>query len=135
MSQENVDLGRAAMDAYARGDLPGMLRYCDPEIRFEPQVSVLQGGYVGHDGVKEFMADDAVAAETFKVLQADYSEVRDLGDQTLSFGSFRLAGGESGIDAEVPFAIVTRYRAGLITHLKDYGGDKEEALKAVGLTK
>ena len=104
----------------------------DPDVRFEPQIAELQGGYVGHDGVRAFMAE---VAEAFNdVYHADFLEIRDLGEQTLSFGSFRLAGRGSGIDAEVPFAIVTRSREGLITHLKDYGGDKDRALEAVGLT-
>jgi ketosteroid isomerase-like protein len=38
----------------------------------------------------------------------------------------------SGIETEVPVAIVASFREGLITQLKDYG-DKDEALEAVGL--
>jgi ketosteroid isomerase-like protein len=131
MSEENVELGTAAMEAFVRGDLPALLRCMDPEVRFEPQIAELQGGYIGHDGIRAFMAE---VLEAFAdVYTAEFLEIRDLGDQTLSFGSFRLGGRESGIDAEVPFAIVTTYREGLITHLKDYGGDKQQALEAVGL--
>jgi ketosteroid isomerase-like protein len=131
MSQENVEIMRATLDTFARNDVPGFLRFVDPEVHLEPQLTPLQGSYVGHDGARGFFAD---AWETLEVLQVHYPDVRDLGDRVLALGTLRIAGEGSGIDAEIPFAIVARFRGGLITHLKDYGGDKDQALEAVGLS-
>jgi hypothetical protein len=50
----------------------------------------------------------------------------------LALGTFRIYGRASGIEAEVPFAIVARIQGGLIVHSKDYG-TRALALKAVGL--
>src|SRR6266566_4400858 len=57
MSQENVDALRGCLEAATRGDLPGLLRFMDPEIRFECQLAPVQGIYAGHDGVRDFFAD------------------------------------------------------------------------------
>ena len=39
MSQENVDRFVEAVESWNRQDLPGVLRFMDPEIRFEPVVA------------------------------------------------------------------------------------------------
>jgi ketosteroid isomerase-like protein len=61
-----------------------------------------------------------------------FAEVCDLGDQVLALGTLRVTGTGSGIEIEVPLAIVASFRDGLVTSLKDYG-DKDRALAAVGL--
>jgi hypothetical protein len=61
-----------------------------------------------------------------------FADIRDLGDRVLALGSLRLTGRGSGIQTEVPAAIVTVFQDGLITHLKDYG-EHDQALEAVGL--
>ena len=50
----------------------------------------------------------------------------------VALGTLRVTGRGSGIEIEVPVAIVASFQAGLITHVKDYG-DREQALEAVGL--
>ena len=44
-----------------------------------------------------------------------------------------LTGDSSGIDIEVPMAVVASFRHGLMTRFKDYG-DKDQALEAAGLS-
>ena len=102
----------------------------DPGIQYEPQLTALQGTCVGHDGVREFFAD---ARETTRASEVHYPDVRDLGDRVLALGTFCIGGRGSGIETEVPFAIVATFRDGLMTHLKDYG-DRDQALEAVGLS-
>jgi len=129
MSQENVEVMRAVMNAFAGEDLPAFLPLMDPDIQFEPHLAGVEGSYAGHDGVERFFAD---AFETFEVLDAKYPDIRDLGDRVLVLGTLRFEGRESGIQMENTLAIVARFREGLITHLKDYA-DRDQALEAVGL--
>jgi hypothetical protein len=67
MSEANVDrfielveafnrLSEAA-EGFNREALRGLLGVMDPEIQFQPQQSALQGGYVGHEGVLQWLAD------------------------------------------------------------------------------
>jgi ketosteroid isomerase-like protein len=85
--------------------------------------------YVGLDGVRGWLAD---LAEHYQDGDMHCPDIRDLGDRVLALGTLRVRGRGSGIEIEVPVAIVASYRDGLLTHLKDYGG-KDRALEAVGL--
>ena len=77
MSQENVDRFLECFEVFNRlGEtretfdqelLNRWLAFFDPDIRFEPQQSVLQGSYVGRDGVIQWGAD---AAEHDAALEA-----------------------------------------------------------------
>jgi ketosteroid isomerase-like protein len=129
MSQENVEIMRAGLDAFAREDLPVFLPLMDSEIHFEPHLAGVEGSYAGHDGVKRFFAD---AFGAFEILAAEYRDIRDLGDRVLALGRLRLRGRESEVETDATLAIVARFRGGLITYLKDYG-DKDQALEAAGL--
>jgi ketosteroid isomerase-like protein len=131
MSEENVEALREMFEAVNRRDVPGILRFMDPEVRFEPQIAALEGSYVGgHDGVRRFFADNAEDFDTFEVHCPD---MRHLGDQVLAFGRARGLAKVSGIETEAQLAIVVMFRDGLITHFKHYR-DKEEALEAAGLS-
>ena len=58
MSQENVELVRAAFDAFLRGDEPAMLEQAAPDIvvtQFPDQLDVRD--YHGREGLAEVMTD------------------------------------------------------------------------------
>jgi ketosteroid isomerase-like protein len=130
MSQENVEVVRRALDAFAADDVEALLQVVDPEIEFEPHLAMVEGNYKGHDGVREFMRD---AFETLRVTGIDHHETRDLGDRVIALGSFHFHGVESGIEDDVAFAILARVRDERILQLKDYGS-KVLALEAAGLS-
>jgi len=131
MSEENVDRFVASAEAFNRRDLM-LFTFFDPEVQFEPQQAALQGTYVGHEGIVEWLKDLAehYDPESGHIHLVD---VRDLGDSVFATGTLRFAGKASGIQTEVPLAIVARFREGRMTHFKDYG-DKAEALEAAGLS-
>ena len=129
MSQENVEIVRGSLYAFAAADAERIAVFAHPDIEFEAHQSMVEGNYRGHDGIEKFMAD---AFENLEVRGIDHLEMRDLGDRVLALGTFRIYGRASGIEAEVPFAILARIQGGLIVHSKDYG-TRGEALKAVGL--
>ena len=65
--------------------------------------------------------------------QIRYADIRDLGDRLLALGTLSVTGMGSGIEIEVPLAVVASFRDGLITHFKDFG-DWDRALEAAGLS-
>ncbi len=131
MSRENVDQFMRSIEAFDRMDIPGVLRLLDPEIRFEHRLAALQGSYVGLDGVEGFLAD---VAEHFDALKVECPDVRDLGDRVLALGTTRITGKGSGVETELPFTVLARFRDGRMTHFTDFG-DKDQALEAAGLQK
>ena len=129
MSQENVDRFVRVIEAFNRMDIPDVLRFMDPEVQFEHRLAELEGSYAGLEAVNGFFAD---VVEHFDALKVDCPDVRDLGDRVLALGTTRLTGKGSGVETELPFAVVARFRDGRMTHFTDYG-DKVQALEAVGL--
>ena len=127
--QGNADLFLKCVEAFNRLDVPGALGFMDPDIRFEHRLSELQGSHSGLEGVREFFAD---VAEHFDALKVDCPDVRNLGDRVLALGTSRITGKGSGVETELPFTVVARFRDGRMTHFTDFG-DKDQALEAAGL--
>ena len=130
MSQENVDQFVRSIEAFNRMDIPGVLQLLDPEIRFEHRLAEIFGSYSGLEGVEGFFAD---VVEHFDALKVDCPDVRDLGDLVLALGTARLTGKGSGVETELPFTVVARFRNGRMTQFTDFG-DKDQALEAAGLS-
>jgi ketosteroid isomerase-like protein len=140
MSQEHVDrfvevtevFNRfgAAPEAVDPADVKSWIGFFDPNVQFVPQQAALEGGYVGHEGVGQWLAD---LAEHYAGGHMDLPDIRDLGNRVLALGTLRVTGRGSGIEAEVPVAIMASFRNGLITQFRDYG-DKDQALEAAGLS-
>ena len=125
MSQETVDAFRRGTDAINRGDLD-IEELIHPEVVFEPLRSRTEGAFVGHEGMRRFIAD---TEEMFEVFQADYTEVRDLGERVLAIGTIRMRAKVSGVEADVPTAVIAEFRDGLVWRFHDYG-DTRSALRA-----
>jgi ketosteroid isomerase-like protein len=80
MSRENVELMRRGLDAYNRRDVEAMLELVDPDVEWYAALDVLLGGdetvYRGYEGIRALFA---TIDETFSELEAEVTEVRDLG--------------------------------------------------------
>jgi ketosteroid isomerase-like protein len=130
MSQENVDAFLRATDAISRREGVHIPQLVHPDAVLETPRSGTEGPFVGHEGMRRFIAD---TEELFEVYRISYTDVRDLGgDRILAIGSIRMRGRESGVEADVPTAGVVEYRDGLLWRYKDYG-DVRAALRATGL--
>ena len=126
MSQEIVDVFRRGTEAINAGALE--IESIHPEVVFEPLRSRTEGAFVGHEGMRRFMAD---TEEMFEVFHASYPDVRDLGDSVLAIGSIRMRGKVSGVETDVPTAVIAEFRDGLLWRFKDYG-DARSAMRAAG---
>jgi ketosteroid isomerase-like protein len=128
MSQETVDAFRRGTDAINRGDLD-IAAAIHPEVVLEPLRSRTEGAFEGHEGMRRFVAD---TEEMFEVFNASYTEVRDLGERVLAIGTIRMRARVSGVEADVPTAVIAEFRDGLLWRFKDYG-DARSALRAAGV--
>ena len=130
MSQENVDAAHKFVEAVNGGDVEAALRVCHPDLVFEPLRTATEGAFVGHDGIRRFLAD---TSNTFEVFRVESADVRDLGDRVLGIGSVRVRGKGSGVEMDISTAAIAEYRDGLMWRYKDYG-DRQKALEAAGLS-
>ena len=133
MSQENVEMVRAAFEAFLAGRSDFGVELLGPDVEWDASdlpAPDIGGVYRGPEGVRQFWREWLAAWET---VQFDYRLV-DAGDRVLALIDQRMRGRSTGI--EVPFgeyAHVYTFRDGLIVHWKVYMR-QSEALEAVGLS-
>jgi ketosteroid isomerase-like protein len=131
MASDNVELFRRGVRAWSDFDEETALELTGEDIEFHALRSATEGPYRGHEGVRAFFADNR---ESFEVFSPSYDDVRDLGDgRVIALGSIRVRGKGSGVEIDVPSAVIVEIRDGRFVFLRDYG-DREAALEAAGLT-
>ena len=57
MSQENVELARQVFRAVNQRDLDGYLKLMDPAVEALPRQASMQGGCLGHTGIRHWWTD------------------------------------------------------------------------------
>jgi ketosteroid isomerase-like protein len=130
MSLEDVDVVRRAVTAFGAADQETLFDLMSENAEFFALRSATEGTFKGHDGLRAFLADNR---ESFEIFEPLHEEFRDVGDgRVLAFGMIRIRGRESGVETEVPSAVLATIREGRIVHFKDYG-DRQAALEAAGL--
>ena len=130
MSEENVQVVRECLAAYARGDNETALAAFAPNVEFDVTVRPEGHVFIGREGVAEAMR---VWTGAFDDWSHEIEGFRDLGDRVLVFSRERGRGKGSGaiVDQEDFFLITLQ--GSKIVHWKLYL-DRAAALKAAGLS-
>lgn len=129
MSQENVELFWEGADAIRRGDVEAVLDGVSDDVIWIAARSAVEGAYHGHDGMRQFLLDNA---ENFELFEPHFDEVRDLGDRVLGIGRFRIRARGSGVETDFPVAGIATYREGKLVRWEDFR-ERHLALEAAGL--
>jgi ketosteroid isomerase-like protein len=129
MSEQNVETFQRGTTAISRGEVIAIPELVHADAVFEPLRSGTEGAFVGHEGMRRFIAD---TEEMFEVFEISYTDIRDLGDRLLAIGSIRIRARGSGVEVDVPSAAVAEFRDGLLWRYKDYG-DARTARSAAGV--
>ena len=116
MSRENVEAGQRIADALNDGDVEALLAAMHPDVEFIPMRAPVQGAYRGHDGLREFVADNA---DNFDVLHVTTEEVHDRGDHVVGIGTLRVRGMGSGAEVVVPTAVVLTFAQGKVVRFEE----------------
>jgi ketosteroid isomerase-like protein len=128
MSRENVEIARAALDAYNRGDLEAMLSYAAPDAEFDWSRSIgPQRGVYGVDQLSQFNISEMFHSACFEP-----EEFIEGPDQVVTplIGSFR---GRDGIEVSARFTFLWSFRDGAVVRVTLFQ-DRREALAAAGLS-
>jgi ketosteroid isomerase-like protein len=132
MSQENVEVVRAAFTAMAHGGLDEALAYVDPEVEFEPPDEAVEtpSGSKGHDALRDRWK---TLMEPFQDARFEPVEFIDVDDETV-VAVFRVTvrGRASEVPVEAEPAYVLALRDGKIQRMRAYL-HKAQAFEAVGL--
>jgi ketosteroid isomerase-like protein len=131
MSQQNVDIALAAVDAWNRGDREAWLALWDEDAEFYPLRAQLEGqSYRGREGLDRFLSE---MAEEWEDVRFEIDETRDAGEQVVGIGRFRARGRASGIDLNVPLGVLTRVRRKRIIYTRFFS-EPSHALEAAGVS-
>ncbi len=129
MSQENVEVVRAAYDAYNRGDLDVVLSNAAPDFELDWSRGVgPQRGVYKLDQARPFFEDFGDTFESIRVEPKEFIEVDD-GVIVPQTGYTR---GRGGIETTARITLVWTIRDGAIVRICLYQ-DKQDALEAAGL--
>jgi ketosteroid isomerase-like protein len=131
MSEENVEIVRAAFEAWNRGDFDRLLSLWSEEAEFYPLRAQLEGRpYHGHKGLRRFVAE---IGEEWRDVRFEIDELRDAGEHVIGAGRFRARGRTSGLNLNVPLGVIGAVRNERIVYGRMFS-DPAEALEAAGLS-
>jgi len=130
MSQENVEVVKAAFAAWNRGDLNAWLETFHPKVEWHTSGAFpgYEPTYYGLSGVRNFWAQFHADWEEIFV---DVEEIIDRGEQVIVLFRFR-AKGRDGIQVQRPQAICDTVRDGRVVRAENFAA-WDQALEAVGL--
>ena len=132
MSEENVEVARLFLAAFADRDHEAAAAVLHPEVEIRPAIVGGPEGvvYRGLDGNEQFWADIDSAWSEFRIKAEEF---RDLGEQVLVLGrAFARAEG-SGIALDEPAAWLAVMHEGQIVRFRSFS-NQLEALEAAGLS-
>jgi uncharacterized protein len=106
----SVDLVRRSYDAFARGDLDGVLADMHPEIEWHQAQGLPHGGR--YNGVAEVRRNifDPLDEEWWDEFSAAPEEFLDAGDEVVVIGRYRGVAKGTGKELDVPFVHVWTVR-------------------------
>jgi ketosteroid isomerase-like protein len=129
MSQENVEIVRAAYEAYERGDLAGMLKDADPEqVIYRPDPDGRT--YRGPEGFLQAFIDWTEGFDEFRANVGEFIDAND--SQVIVRVHQHAVGAQSGVPIEADFWFVHTITDRKIVRLDMYSREAQ-ALEAAGL--
>jgi ketosteroid isomerase-like protein len=130
VSDGNVALVEAAIDAYNRRDVARLCELMTEEVDLQPPVSWLTGhAYRGHQGIAEWLRD---LDESFSFAQIAPRELTDLGDRVLAITRFDVEGHESRASFGSELGLVLGIQGGRIASWIGFMSHAEARARATG---
>ena len=132
MSQENVEVVRQMLQAFADGGLDAMAEYWDPDIDWRAAEGALDdvGEMHGPVAVRRYIQDWIDTFDDFSVVA---EELRDVGDdRVLAIQRVNGRAKLSGTETDLRYAVVNTVRDGKVVRGREYLS-LDQALEAVGL--
>jgi ketosteroid isomerase-like protein len=131
MSAQNVEIVRALIDEWNRGEIEAVIARATEDFEWHPVLVQSVEGRVfrGHDGFREFLSDWTTTWESWN-LEAE--EIRDLGDQVLVLTRVRAKGRGSGVELDQPLAHLFEFCEGLVCRAETFFDRDEAAAAAEG---
>jgi ketosteroid isomerase-like protein len=131
MSEENIAVVRAVIEAQRREDWEAFPDLYDPEIEWE-DVSGLWGDWGTRRGFEDVRNAWITWFEAFEQVEFAIESVFDAGDDVLTSLRMSGRGRGSGLPVEQRITVVWTVRGGRVVRVRAYR-ERAEALEATGL--
>jgi ketosteroid isomerase-like protein len=129
VSEQNLQAARRSVEAFNARDVDELVALADPDCEWLPFRAQLEGAsYLGHDGVRRFVAD---MGEDWSEFQIELDELSDHGEQVLLIGRVRAVARGSGLAVSNHAGFVLSYRDGRLHRLVSFS-DPDAARGAMG---
>ena len=131
MSQENVEIVKESLAAYADGGIEVLLPFLRRDVVCYPFPEwVEEGVYRGHDGLRKL---SRIWTDTFDDFRVEFDELQDHGSKVVALGTIGGLIKVTGAPLRQPVGVVySGFRNGLIGEMHFFT-TWQQALKAVGL--
>jgi ketosteroid isomerase-like protein len=130
MSQENVEIMRAAMEAFNRRDGKVFDAFLAKDAEILPVRVALEGTvYRGPNAATQYCTAVELSWDN---LRWEIEEVRDGGTWVLALGRIQGLGHDTGVAIDSRAGWMAHFQSGVITRFQTYA-DRAKALEAVGL--
>ena len=129
MPQENERATREFIEALNERDIEAMVQMTSPDCEIVALRSAIEGAFVGHAGVREWLVGYLEAVPDAKIT---VDQVTAVGDRVLVLGK-QSGTAVGGAPFEGPLATVAEIEGGLLKRLAAFPSHAE-ALEAVGLS-
>ena len=131
MSETNVEIVRAGIDAWNRRDYEAAIGFLHADVELVPMRAVFEGTvYRGPEGFRAFLDDMNEDWEDFSLEPDEFREID--GERVLVLGRMQGRGKASGMEFEAPAAWVCELRDGRVTKVQFYAHE-EAAQDDLGL--
>ena len=127
MAISNVEVVRAVVTAFNRGEFEDAMKMCTEDVEFDWSRRMLDGEvFRGRADAQRFLQE---VREIFDEIHIPADELTDLGNGlVLLYGTARFKGRASGLDVEAAAANLWTVRDGMVARFRFYQ-TKEEALE------
>jgi ketosteroid isomerase-like protein len=133
MSEENVQIVRAAQEAFLAGDVDAALDALDPQIEWHAAIGGIDEGRVAR-GREEVVQAFGDYFEVWEQMEMSAENYIDAGPENVVVFHHEVAKGRgSGVVVETDSATIQTVRAGKIVCVRAYL-DRGQALEAAGIS-
>jgi ketosteroid isomerase-like protein len=132
MSQENVEIVRKQLQAFADGGLDAMAEFWDSAINWRAIEGAPDdvGEMLGPEAVRRYLGEWVEMFDNLTVVPEELLDVGD--DRVVAVQHVTGRAKASGVETELRLAVVYTVRDGKIVRGREYI-DRQQALEAVGL--
>jgi ketosteroid isomerase-like protein len=130
MSQANVEVATAAIDAFNEREVPAFAALTTPDFQWSPSMVAIEGTiFRGREGIERYFESLEFAWEKFHIHRGRFREAEGV---AVMLGHLEGRGMGSGVPVDSSLGMVFDFQDGLISRIRGFL-DHAEALRAAGL--